>query len=1043
MNIDTFKDNIKEYIDFSHENSNLELEAILKPTYSEPINLDDFTRLMRRLNPLSIKKTQVETLDIIYEYQPGKQSNIRISIIGKQNIKRYCETNRLDSIDDRYVKFLRKQRVKVTQDTENGSEEVFLKPIDIDDYNIRINLKSEDYLSRNHKNVIDVLDNKTWNNKRKFFRYKSRYSFLLPNKQFTCDLTIVKTSDVKIIDSDQKKIRKFIYTKNIQESNVFKNDQNYEIELEYVGNKSTKTPLLDSDSVMNEMFKYIGFILQSHQKSFYLSSKKDRKTFRDEYTSLLGLSKYKGFQGPNPITIEQKHIQKRSYIEYKNELVNIRRNYSVTDKADGERNCLVVLEDGRMFMINRKHFIRYLGVSCNYSNTIIDGEYLDKDKEGNNISLFMAFDIYVLNGTKVTERIFQRNSLDISRNVGEQSRYEILQDMNSKLELEKEDDNPFQFLVKKFYFGDDHMYDDTTYKQISDLEILLHEEQTKDPIDQDNIDRLNEQLNILYSDSEIFKKSKLVYEKEYIYNIDGLIFTPTNLSVGEDKINNTKNFNGRWFMNFKWKPPEENTIDFLIYFEKDPENLDRDDIGYININQKVVPYKTAILNVGYDPQVHTKYNACRVLNENLVFKNGYYPTKFYPTNPYNNKINKCKIPLINGNTLCSDGSIITDGSIIEFKYNDFKDDFIWTPLRKRDILTPNDFLTASNVWNSINNPVTTNMIKGDDKSINNHNLMANEDAYYINIKKRSNLLTKPMADLHSLIKKMFIKSNVEPNTNLIDISAGRLGDLNHWIDSNLSSVVAIDISKDNFDNINNGACIRILNRQSVESSIPLLNNILLVWADSSKDLTKLDSGLDDLNNYYLNILFGRIGKQNISSKKLKLFYGMAKKGFETVSCQFSIHYFFKNQESLNNLLSNVSILLKEGGKFIATCLDGKEVFDRLRVNPILEGLVNGETVWKITKKYTEIAFPDNETSLGMEIDVYVESINQTLTEYLVNFDYLIKEARKFNLEIVEKKNFGDIYNLIESNTTYGDIDKLNDQLKEYSFMNSTITFKKI
>ena len=60
---------------------------------------------------------------------------------------------------------------------------------------------------------------------------------------------------------------------------------------------------------------------------------------------------------------------------------------------------------------------------------------------------------------------------------------------------------------------------------------------------------------------------------------------------------------------------------------------------------------------------------------------------------------------------------------------------------------------------------------------------------------------------------------------------------------------------------------------------------------------------------------------------------MAAKGFET-GCQFSIHYFFKNQESLNNLLSNVSILLKEGGKFIATCLDGKEVFDRLRVNPL-------------------------------------------------------------------------------------------------------------
>ena len=56
--------------------------------------------------------------------------------------------------------------------------------------------------------------------------------------------------------------------------------------------------------------------------------------------------------------------------------------------------------------------------------------------------------------------------------------------------------------------------------------------------------------------------------------------------------------------------------------------------------------------------------------------------------------------------------------------------------KKKRYINP-DFLTASNVWNSINNPVTSkNMIKGDDKSINNHNLMATEDAYYINIVKK-------------------------------------------------------------------------------------------------------------------------------------------------------------------------------------------------------------------------------------------------------------------------------------------------------------------
>ena len=42
---------------------------------------------------------------------------------------------------------------------------------------------------------------------------------------------------------------------------------------------------------------------------------------------------------------------------------------------------------------------------------------------------------------------------------------------------------------------------------------------------------------------------------------------------------------------------------------------------------------------------------------------------------------------------------------------------------------------------------------------------------------------------------------------------------------------------------------------------------------------------------------------------------MGKQGFDTVSCQFSIHYFFKNEESLDMLLENVSNSLKEGGKF--------------------------------------------------------------------------------------------------------------------------------
>jgi hypothetical protein len=1039
MNIDEFKDNIIEYINYSHEDTTLELEAILKPTYSEPINLDDFTRLLKRLKPLSVRSKKTESLDIMYEYQPGKQSNIRISILGKQNIKKYCETNSINKLDERYVNFLRKQRVKVVQELEEGVEqEVFLKPIDIDNYNIRLNLKSENNISRNHQNVMDILDAKTWNNKRKFFRYKNRYSFELPNKNFVFDITIVKTSDIKLIESEDRKIRKFVYTKNIQDSNVFKNDEIYEIELEYIGNK--KKLLGNSEDIIKEMFKYIGFMLQSHQKSYFLCGKQDRKLFRDEYSSLLKQSKYKGFQGPNPITIETKHLQKRSYIEYKENVINIRRNYSVTDKADGERNCLVVLSDGRMFMINRKHFIRYLGVSCNFSNTIIDGEYIDKDKNGNNISMFMAFDIYVLENVNVTKRIFNRSGHGST----EESRYELLQDLERRIELDLLPSNKFQFLVKKFYFGDDHKFEESISRQISELEISRDEELNKDDRDESRIELLNQQIKVLYQDTSIFEKAKFVYQKEYIYKIDGLIFTPTNLAVGEDVYTGKKNFNGRWFMNFKWKPPEENTIDFLVYFEKDLEDSKKDVISYITVNGKLSNCKTAILNVGYDPAIHTKYNACRVNNENLLFRSGYYPTKFYPTNPYSSKINTCKILLKNDMAICEDGSIIKDGSIVEFRYNNVDDNFIWTPLRTREVNTPNDYLTASNVWSSINNPVTTEMIIGDDPKLDMLSLTASTEEYYSSTKMRKELLSKPMNDLHSLIKKNLIKDNTNPNTNLLDISCGRLGDLNHWIDSNLSSVVGVDISKDNFDNIYKGACIRILNQQNVDTPHPLLNNIMLIWGDSSKNILNGDAGNDELNRYYLNVIYGRVGRQNITSKKLKLFHGMGKQGFDTVSCQFSIHYFFNNEESLDTLLENVSNSLKDGGKFLVTCLDGQEVFTRLKITPMLQGEIMGNTVWKINKKYVQEKFDDDSSSLGLEVDIYVESINQTLTEYLVNFNYLRDKARKQNLELVETKSFKDLYDTIKaSDITYGDIKNINDSLLEYSYMNSILIFKKI
>ena len=141
--------------------------------------------------------------------------------------------------------------------------------------------------------------------------------------------------------------------------------------------------------------------------------------------------------------------------------------------------------------------------------------------------------------------------------------------------------------------------------------------------------------------------------------------------------------------------------------------------------------------------------------------------------------------------------------------------------------------------------------------------------------------------------------------------------------------------------------------------------------------------------------------------KLRRFYeiGSVEKGagFDTVSCQFSIHYFFNNENNINMFLSNVSNSLKTGGKFICTCLDGSLIFSELNnTDKIIEyDTKSNKIAWKITKKYKNrrSTLPNNNESIGYPIDVYVESIGTTTEEYLVHPEYLISKCKEFNMKL--------------------------------------------
>ena len=163
----------------------------------------------------------------------------------------------------------------------------------------------------------------------------------------------------------------------------------------------------------------------------------------------------------------------------------------------------------------------------------------------------------------------------------------------------------------------------------------------------------------------------------------------------------------------------------------------------------------------------------------------------------------------------------------------------------------------------------------------------------------------------------------------------------------------------------------------------LLDNTLMVWADCSKNILDSSAASDDLSKYYLDVLYGRIPESSILNGKIKGFHNVGGT-FDLVVSNFAIHYFFENETTLRNVIGNISGSLRPGGKFVCTTLNGQSVFDNLRYSNIF----NSHTMsWKITKKYTEDTFPSSSKSLGYKIEVFVESIGQSMDEYLVNPDY--------------------------------------------------------
>ena len=847
----------------------------------------------------------------------------------------------------------------------------------------------------------------------------------------------------------------------------------------------------------------------------------------------------------------------------------ITHNYTVTDKADGYNMLLFQVGENdtdnrnyhnKIFMIDSNMIVHSTGLvgKSSTGSYILNGEYLPVDFKSNVLNKYGIFDCYLYDGSdkcmlplmsedeSVDTRInFSKRYVDMNNELikkvthisSTDTKHTVISSGNITKGSEAVLNKPKYSLeegtiVKVIGIDiDDDSIDYVVKSDKRDGVIIVGKEDltTKEEYEKSQITQVldnNKQFGIfvkefyLGNDEKIFEHSMKIWNDwtskkvnssiNSRYYLDGLIYTPADYPVGYSKNRNDYDLKqgSGWSHNLKWKPPHDNTIDFLIKFDKD--------VIAERGSRKVMRNRVIKIPTITDGEtIYNEYISAKLFNGGQVrdnknpcdFKfnkrrNIFEPVAFNPNNPSEENINQILIPVTHVSKNYSikkipvdlDGNPIDDNTIVEISYNNFTPgtpDFVsnpslrWKVLRTRHDKTFNYRLglneqkrlqlqinhcinivnkyddersmkkfefshidrniqrirkdlqirgsgtafeilkqnmtkienyyknqsvfkvninygnhmdVANNIWRTIHNPITIEMIT---TGKNIPNISQEEEKYYKREQKRDKSITLGLQDFHNKIVKNKIlinnavgltKVTEEQRLTLLDLACGKGGDIPKWRDNGIDTVVGIDCVSNNIDDANDGACARydFYKLQSEKTGNKVPKSYFLV-GDAGKSILKGDSVTDTRYSSLQYDLWNTDIHSNTNFTNNK---------FDMVSVMFATHYFFKSEKILDNFVTNVADNLKPGGIFMGCCFDGNMVFDKLKDKPFngyIEGIQNGSAIWRIKKKYKNTELKNDRSSIGLTIDVLIYSIGQIIEEYLVNFDVLCEKLEKLNI----------------------------------------------
>lgn len=984
-----------------------ELESTVKS-----VSLTEFLDTVARLRAVGLREQpQQPKLNIL---MPG---GLRFTIVGTGSIQDYCEKGDISKVPFSVMK------------KERGSTKV-ADQIDLNDYGVRIKLRREENLDRRDARVVEMVSK--WHKTPKRFRFIRRYTFLGPEDSgLRFDLSLVRES-AKDTKGD------YMGAENFKMADILRRPVKYEIEAEAdrtAGTKAFESP----KGIING----ISLILQGLQRSFVLV----RRKIAQEVVELIAAAtelRPRTFPGPQPATLTKDNIS----MDNVPGTANIRYgNYNVTDKADGLRTLLVVGDKGRLYLVDSGFRVYATGLQLDgalglqHKGTILDGEWIRNDKKGNTVSLYYAFDIYTAEGKTVNRLPFLTEDSDEHRLAYMKRTVGVLATAKQTLK-----DVPINhsliISVKNFY-------------------------------------STGNATGFIFNDAAACMDSA----KASPYNTDGLIFTPNDQSLP---------IGGKsWSSQLKWKPADENTIDFLVVVEKETKDgISEDKIGYkYNEEEKqMLRHKTLRLFVGGKSDIVFRDPRDSVLNNkplpDSIDTEEYQPVEFRPLEPADVSASICHIALDGGaadpagaapgsqdleakieSIFCTKtNDPITTNSIVEMAYHPEKSvGWRWEPKRvrwdKTERLqngelgrTMNADWVADDIWGSIHNPVTEDMIR---TGVLTEEIVEERPVYYVPKKsaKRDNFIVRKLNSFHNIYIKseLLLQKTLRKGDTVLDLACGRGGDIKKWVMNKAGWVMGVDFNLDNLITAKEGIYGRYLDMKIVnKGDIPPM---VFVQADSTRSIKSGEAGITDFDKGLLATLYDN-GPKVEAPVAVETLRGFAGKGFDVVSCMFAIHYMFKDRNSVDGFLANIADNLKIGGYFVGCCFDGDTVHKLLAGLPdggVKTGRDKDTDIWSIRRSYStgaEDVLPASDDGLGKAVDVFYYSIGEEHREYLVSFEYLTKRLAEVGCELLNPNELS-ILGLNSSTNMFGESHKMTGKtymmsrtLQEFSFLNRWFIFRR-